>query len=166
MESPKGYILYKIYYGKDLVYLGRTKQPLMNRLKTHCFKDPTVRSIEVNKISKIEYTVLPTEADMFIYEIYYINIYKPPLNVDDKAGDNFTFGSLPEIKWKNWNYEDLLETWANQMEGHDNQLMFRTKEKKARRNYTRLMKEKFEKGEISEDEYFDFKEQMRKERRR
>ena len=54
MQSPKGYILYKIYYDKHLVYLGRTKQPLINRIKTHCFKDPTVRSIEIDKISKIE----------------------------------------------------------------------------------------------------------------
>ena len=71
MQSPKGYILYKIYYDKHLVYLGRTKQPLINRIKTHCFKDPTVRSIEIDKISKIEYCILQTEADMFIYEILY-----------------------------------------------------------------------------------------------
>ena len=30
----------------------------------------------------------------------------------------------------------------------------------------RLMKEKFERGEVDEDEYFEFKEQMRKERKR
>ena len=39
------------------------------------------------------------------------------------------------------------------------------KEKKARRDYMRLMKEKFENGEISEEEYFNFREQMRKERK-
>ena len=165
MESPKGYILYKIYYDNTLVYLGRTKQPLLNRIKTHCFKDPTVRSIEVDKINKIEYTILPTEADMFIYEIYYINKYKPPLNVDDKAKDDFTFGSLPEIEWKEWDYEDTLKNWSNQIGAHDNQVMFRKKEKKARRDYMRLMKEKFENGEIDEEEYFSFREQMRKERK-
>lgn len=165
MQSPKGYILYKIYYDNHLVYLGRTKQPLINRIKTHCFKDPTVRSIEIDKISKIEYCILPTEADMFIYEIYYINIYKPPLNVDDKAKDNFTFGSLPEVEWLEWDYEDTLKNWSEQMGTHDNQLMFRKKEKKARRDYTKLMKERFQNGEISEEEYTDFIEKMRKERK-
>ena len=53
---------------------------------------------------------------MFIYEIYYINIYKPPLNVDDKAKDDFTFGSLPEVEWLEWDYEDLLQKWSNQMD--------------------------------------------------
>ena len=68
MESPKGYILYKIYYDNTLVYLGRTKQPLLNRIKTHCFKDPTVRSIEVDKINKIDGAILITKniTDKFI----------------------------------------------------------------------------------------------------
>ena len=48
---------------------------------------------------------------------------------------------------------------------HDNQLMFRKKEKKARRDYTKLMKERFQNGEISEEEYTDFVEKMRKERK-
>ena len=102
---------------------------------------------------------------MFIYEIYYINIQKPPLNVDDKAKDDFTFGSLPEVEWLEWDYEDTLKNWSEQMGTHDNQLMFRKKEKKARNDYTKLMKKRFQNGEISEEEYTEFLERMRKERR-
>ena len=51
------------------------------------------------------------------------------------------------------------------METHDNQLMFRKKEKKARNDYTKLMKKRFQNGEISEEEYTEFLERMRKERR-
>ena len=103
---------------------------------------------------------------MFIYEIYYINIYKPPLNVDDKAKDNFTFGSLPEVEWVEWDYEDTLKNWSKQIGTHDEQIMFRKKEKKARQEYSKLMKNRFQNGEISEEEYTNFVEKMRKERKR
>lgn len=33
-ELPvQGFVLYRIYYGDTLVYIGRTKQPLQNRLR-------------------------------------------------------------------------------------------------------------------------------------
>ena len=45
MTNPQGYILYRIYYGDDLVYLGRTKQPLQSRIRGHLFKKPMHRLI-------------------------------------------------------------------------------------------------------------------------
>lgn len=38
------------------------------------------------------------EADMNLYEIYYINRWKPHLNVDDKARDNLSI-SLTDKEW-------------------------------------------------------------------
>ena len=35
----------------------------------------------------VEYALCETEADMFVYEVYYINRFKPALNKDDKAKD-------------------------------------------------------------------------------
>lgn len=99
MASPKGFILYRIYYGDILVYLGRTKQPLQARIYGHMFQKPMHRAIDINNVSKIEYTQLSTEADMNLYEIYFINLWKPPLNVDDKAKDDLTI-CLPELEWK------------------------------------------------------------------
>ncbi len=99
MASPKGFILYRIWYGKHLVYLGRTKQPLQARIRGHMFAAPMHRAIDIHNVTKIEYTELLTEADMNLYEIYYINRWKPPLNVDDKAKDNLTI-VLPELIWK------------------------------------------------------------------
>ena len=32
MSSPKGFILYRIWYGNCLAYVGRTKQPLQRLL--------------------------------------------------------------------------------------------------------------------------------------
>ena len=99
LPSPKGFILYRIYYGDTIIYLGRTKQSLQNRIRGHLFKKPMHRSIDINEVTKIEYADFDSEADMNVYEIYYINLYKPPLNVDDKCKDNLTV-SLPEIEWK------------------------------------------------------------------
>ena len=50
---------------------------------------------------------------MNLYEIYFINLWKPPLNVDDKAKDELSI-VLPELKWKefipvNW------EKWRGQL---------------------------------------------------
>ena len=117
MASPKGFILYRIYYGNCLAYLGRTKQPLQARIRGHMFAKPMHRAIDIHNVTKIEYTMLQTEADMNLYEIYFINLWKPPLNVDDKARDNLTI-ELPELSWQqfipsNW------DEWKNELRTDD-----------------------------------------------
>ena len=116
MASPQGFLLYRIYYGDIIVYLGRTKQPLQARIRGHVFQKPMHKLILIQNVSKIEYTELQTEADMNLYEIYYINLWKPPLNVDDKARDELSI-SLPELEWKefvpaNW------DVWKRQLENN------------------------------------------------
>lgn len=99
MASPKGYILYRIWYGNCLAYVGRTKQPLQARIHGHMFAKPMHRAIDIHKVTGIEYAGLQTEADMNLYEIYFINLWKPPLNVDDKARDKLTI-KLPDLEWE------------------------------------------------------------------
>lgn len=117
MPSPKGFILYRIWYGDIIAYLGRTKQPLQARIHGHMFAAPMHRAINIHNVTLIEYTELQTEADMNLYEIYLINLWKPPLNVDDKAKDNLTI-QLPELVWSkfipaNW------EQWKYQLKSED-----------------------------------------------
>lgn len=116
-KSPQGFILYRIWYGKTLAYLGRTKQPLQARMRGHMFAKPMHRAIDIHNVTKIDYTELPTEADMNLYEIYFINLWKPPLNVDDKARDNLTI-TLSDLEWKefvptNW------EEWKKELKTED-----------------------------------------------
>lgn len=117
MSSPKGFILYRIWYGDCLVYLGRTKQPLQARIRGHMFARPMHRAIDIHNVTKIEYTQLQTEADMNLYEIYFINLWKPPLNVDDKARDNLTI-SLPELEWKEF-HPTNWEKWQRELKSDD-----------------------------------------------
>lgn len=109
MKSPQGFVLYKIFYGENLVYLGRTKQPLDRRLHGHYFNKPMHRKIDISQSIKIEYAIFQTEADMNLYEVYFINALKPPLNCDDRAQDNLTV-TLPAITWTPY-IPPLMQNW-------------------------------------------------------
>lgn len=119
--SKNKFLLYKIYYsgtcGDIVAYLGRTKQPINARLRGHFFKMPMHKMIDIFSISKIEVAECKTEADMFLYEIYYINRFKPALNRDDKAEDELTF-TIPELDFQPYNC-NLLDKWKNQLRIHE-----------------------------------------------
>ena len=95
----QGFLIYRIWYGNCLVYVGRTKQPLQSRIRGHLFSKPMHRTVNIEQVTKIEYAELGSEADMNLYEIYYILRLHPPLNVDDKARDDLSV-TLPELEWK------------------------------------------------------------------
>lgn len=84
------FTLYKIYYGSECVYLGRTKQPVQTRLRGHFFALPMHKVIDIQLVNRVEICNCSSEADMYLYEIYYINLLKPTLNRDDKASDQLT----------------------------------------------------------------------------
>ena len=106
------HIVYRIWYGNSIVYVGRTNQPLQNRIRGHLFAKPMHRVIDINLVTKIDYHDFETEADMNLYEIYYILKLHPPLNVDDKTRDCLTV-SLPDVDfeialfpiWEKWKTE-------------------------------------------------------------
>lgn len=156
MSNPKGFILYKIYYDSELVYLGRTKQPLQDRIRGHLFKKPMHRSIGIEFVTKIEYAEFETEADMNVYEVYFINLYRPPLNRDDKARDRLTV-SMPPVEWKTYT-TPLWEKWKDEIQQADRAADEKRKKACLRIEQTRAMRKKRARGEITEDEYFNFLE--------
>lgn len=153
------FILYKIYYGDSLVYIGRTKQSLQTRIRGHLFKKPMHRTIFIDQISKIEYAEFESEADMYVYEIYFINLYKPILNYDDKAKDKLHI-TLPDVEWKSF-HTHLWDKWKKEIQEQDNQYEMRKQEKSAFLELQREYRRKKINGEITEDEYWDFIEQNR-----
>lgn len=112
-NKVQGFVVYRIYYGDEIVYVGRTKQPLQNRIRGHVFGKAMHRKIDIEHVSKIEYAMLTSEADMNLYEIYYILKLHPPLNVDDNATDSLSV-SLPELSWLPFE-TPLWEKWKNQI---------------------------------------------------
>ena len=111
----QGFLVYRIWYGDNLVYIGRTKQPLQNRIRGHLFQKPMHRTISIELVTKIEYAEFETEADMNLYEIYFILKEHPPLNVDDKTRDYPTV-DLPPVEWKEFT-TPLWAKWQDETSG-------------------------------------------------
>lgn len=151
MSKMQGFILYRIWYGDVLVYLGRTKQPLQSRIHGHLFKKTMQRSISINLVTKIEYAEFQTEADMNLYEIYFINLWKPPLNIDDKCKDELTV-HLPDAEWKIFT-TPLWDKWGREIAAVDKEYQMRKQEKAAKLEMDRTMRRKWHSGEITEEEY-------------
>ena len=114
------FLIYRIWYGNCLVYVGRTKQPLQNRIRGHLFSKPMHRTVNIEQVTKIEYAELGSEADMNLYEIYYILRLHPPLNVDDKARDDLSV-TLPELEWKEFT-TPLWEGWRQEIAKQDSRI--------------------------------------------
>ena len=155
-ENFGGFTLYRIYYGDHIVYLGRTMQPLQNRIRGHLFKKPMHREISIDMVSKIEYATFQTQSDMNVFEVYFINLWKPPLNKDDKASDALTF-SLPEVEWKLFE-TSLWEKWKAEIHRKDDEEEALRKARADAERRKREMRRKWRDGEISEDEYYAFVE--------
>lgn len=118
MSYSKTYILYRIYYGDELVYIGRTSQDLKDRLRQHFFGHPMVKKIDLFATTKIEYAILNTQADMYLYEIYEINKWKPRINKDDKARDEFSpFIELPQLVFYDY-WPEIIDKWKEKQIKH------------------------------------------------
>ncbi len=148
--QPKTFTLYKIYSADILLYIGRTKQPLQSRIRGHLFSKPMHRMIDIDHVSRIEYAEFATEADMNLYEIYYILTLKPPLNVDDKTKDYPTV-TLPDVSWHEFR-TPLWGKWANQLHaerarGEEIRLRLLAIEQERH-----IIRGKYRVGEITQDE--------------
>lgn len=158
--------LYKIYYGNGvediLVYLGRTNQKLKDRLRCHFFKKPIVRVLDLKQVSKIEYAEFKTEADMFLYEIYYINKYKPPLNVDDVAKDDLTV-ELPEVTFIEYK-DPIIDKWRKDLFAKSLQETEMENRLKVILEELSSLREQYHSDtNMSENDYYDKKEALEKE---
>lgn len=147
-----GFTLYRIFYGEHIVYLGRTMQPLQNRIRGHLFKKPMHREIAIDMVSKIEYANFWTQADMYLYEIYFINLWKPALNKDDKATDRLTV-SLPEVEWKLFETH-LWDKWKAEIHRKEAEEDALRKAKAEAQRRKRELRQKWRSGVISEAEYY------------
>lgn len=157
----QGFLVYRIWYGDDLVYIGRTKQPLQNRIRGHLFQKPMHRTLSIDLVTKIEYAELQTEADMNLYEIYFILREHPPLNVDDKTRDYPTV-ELPPVAWSEFT-TPLWEKWKNELHTKS------TNREKMLRRYRqiqediRIVNSLHRTGEIGEDEFWERRDALKEE---
>lgn len=162
MSKPEkfgGFTLYRIFYGDEIVYLGRTMQPLQDRIRGHVFGKPMHRKIDIDLVSRIEFCQFTTQADMYLYEIYFINKYKPPLNCDDKASDELTV-VLEEPRWELFSTA-LWDRWKEEIHVRMEQERAARAAEIALQREEQAMRKKRAAGEISEEEYWSWHEKRR-----
>lgn len=152
------FILYKIYYGDELVYLGRTKQKLQDRLHGHFFKKPYHRVINLLRVTKLEYAEFQSEADMFLYEIYYINKLKPLLNCDDCAKDELSV-TLPEAEFRPFECSKI-DQWKDQIKESSSEFEYLSQELQSLQQNLSVLRKQRRDGLIDEDAYWEQKENM------
>lgn len=152
-------LLYKIYYGDNLVYLGRTNQPLQNRLRGHFFKKPMHRVLDINLVSKIKYAEFKTVADMYLYEIYYINLLKPTFNIDDRAPDEVTV-TLPDVPFLPYECP-LFDRWKDEINLNTSEWEQLHTEYRNIPLKISLLRRRKNVGEISEEEYWSQRDELR-----
>ena len=145
------YTLYKIYYGQECVYLGRTGQPISSRLRGHFFKTPNMKTLEIGLVSKIEIAECKTKADMYLYEIYYINKLKPSINRDDKANDDITI-ILPDLEFKGYTPKNFNK-WIDKVK--ENDADYKTKKEN---EHQRFLDKQEARRTLKGDAYYDWLE--------
>lgn len=106
-------ILYKIYMGRKCVYIDATTVDLTATLRMHFFgKEDT---LDLERVSKIEYTTLPSFADCLVYKAYYTNLIKPLYNKSDKARDEISNTIvLPDLNFIEYN-NPIIEKWKEML---------------------------------------------------
>lgn len=104
-------ILYKIYMGHKCVYIDETVNDLTATLRVHFFgKENT---LDLERVSKIEYIALPSQADCLVYKTYLINILKPLYNKAERARDTLSDNiTLPELAFVEYN-NPIIDKWKN-----------------------------------------------------
>jgi hypothetical protein len=108
------FVIYRIYDDFGLMYVGKTAQPLNQRLHGHFFAKPMMRKLSPRAVNLIEYAVCKTAADMNLYEIYYIEKLKPPYNFANKHSDELSI-TLPDLTFSAYECK-LLEKWRKEIE--------------------------------------------------
>ncbi len=161
VNIKKKFILYKIYDDKGIIYLGRTKQKLQDRLRGHFFKKPMQREIDIDVVTKIEHAEFNSEADMFLYEIYFINLLKPILNKDDKARDELTV-KLPEVEFKVFDC-GIMKKWKLEINKRDIEYQLHKEKEVMREIKIRELKKLRHEKEITEDKYWILLDESNKE---
>lgn len=152
------YLLYRIFYNDEIVYVGRTSQPLQDRIRGHLFKKPMLREIDIEKVSQIEFTELKSQADMYLYEIYFINLWHPKLNRDDKARDDLSI-SLPDLPWFPF-HTSLWDKWKREIEEINREEQQKRNLKEEKYSAIACLRRQLKSGEITEKEYWEKRDEI------
>lgn len=105
-------IVYAIYGADCCLFVGKTTaRRLVDKLYHHFHKNRKYVQIDVTKVERIEYSRYKTEADMALYELYWIYKLHPVMNRHGKK-DELTL-ELPYVRWYQY-VPRLLNKWKEE----------------------------------------------------
>lgn len=99
-----GWFLYKYYVDDELMYIGRTVDPV-RRLFEHIQEDSKFRA--VNRFDIYE---CKSKSDMLFLERLLIGQYSPPWNVVDADNGGLSF-DIPEIDFTSYNIMEFVSRY-------------------------------------------------------
>ncbi|MGL5717981.1 MAG: nucleotide excision repair endonuclease [Paraclostridium sp.] len=79
---------FRHYRSKEVIYVGKTNRTVKKRMSEHFGGKGHLPKECYNKVGKIEYVEVPSDADALLVEQYLINKYKPKYNKNGKASDS------------------------------------------------------------------------------
>lgn len=88
--------IYKYMWNDEVIYVGKSNTDIEKRIQCHSREDKFQKYLAD---SDIYYCFLPNEATTDIYELYYINKYRPVLNVTSKYDDEPVGITVANIEW-------------------------------------------------------------------
>lgn len=95
------YVYKFINKNKEVLYIGKTSR-LNHRLYTHFNSEMKDWKLEVDYV---EICNFKDGATMSIYELYYIDLYKPKYNIDCKYKNTYTNLTLPVVEFKKYDFK-------------------------------------------------------------
>ena len=109
-------IVYRIFYGERCVYVGRTSRPLSRMLEVHFLSQKKGRAVrlDVTKVTRIEYFLCKTKADMWLYQMYWIHLLHPAFN--KSCADDEPTIALPNRVWMEYR-PYLMDKWRMEKNG-------------------------------------------------
>jgi len=95
-----GYYLYRFNdIDKNIIYIGRTNS-IDSRLKQHFSENGHLPKECYEEVFSIDYAEVDTKNEMYLYEIYLIDLIKPKWNTANIYNEPSMDLRLPDLNWK------------------------------------------------------------------
>ena len=91
--------IYKYVWNDEVIYVGKSNTDIEKRIQCHSREDKFQKYLAN---SDVYYCFLPNEATTDIYELYYINKYRPVLNATSKYDDEPVGVTVADIEWSKY----------------------------------------------------------------
>lgn len=99
--------IYKYIYNNEIIYIGKSDSSIKQRIQQHSIESKFLPYLS-NAV--IYYAILPNASMTAIYETFYINKFKPRLNVSSKYYGDVDI-DIPEPEWREFISSDYWQSF-------------------------------------------------------